>query len=78
MVRYNSPSLADTKAVDSVTVRSLGFFWGLVPPKSISLDQCGRGGIKKMKVGQGALDSLITYCTAGFVVSYKVKITCAK
>lgn len=78
MVRYHTPSAAGEKAGRSFNVRSLGYFWGLIPPNRISLEQCGPPGIKKMKVRQGLIDGLITYCTLGIVISYKVKITCVK
>lgn len=76
VARFDAPSLNAVSAGTTSTTRSLGFLWGIIPPSHISLDQCGSAGIKRMKVKQGFLDALITYCTAGIVVSYKVKVTC--
>lgn len=76
MVRYDTPSLQNLPSGQTTTIRSLGFFWGLIAPARISLDQCGADGIQRMKVKQGFFDWLITTATGGIVVSYKVKITC--
>ena len=78
MVRYQSPSLEEMGRGRTVKVRSLGYLWGIVPPQHISLDQCGTSGIQEMKVRQGLLDWVITYGTVGIVVSYNVKIICAR
>jgi hypothetical protein len=78
MVRYESPSLTNRTTVSTHNVRSLGFLWGLVPPSRVSLDQCGDEGIQAMKVRQAVTDKLITWGSAGIIISYKVRIKCAE
>ena len=77
MVRYQSPSLTDRTTASRHNVRSLSFFWGLLPPSRISLEQCGHQGIQSMKVRQGIADRFISAGTLGIIISYKVKIKCA-
>ena len=78
MVRYNSPSLSDHQRGHAQSIRSLSYLWGIIPPNRISLEMCGDPGIKSMKVNQGLIDMLITYATAGIVISYKVKVVCSE
>jgi len=76
-VRYETPSLVHAPTSNTIVTRYFRFAWGLVPGSPISLEQCGVGGIKKMKVRPNFIDSLITTLTGGFVAPVRVKFTCA-